>query len=139
MRNEHKSTIWSALAVVALLGAVSTGCSPARAHCQKREECTKDPKSEDFVNVCTAEYEAEQERLRANEAEKCIVLANARDALAACQASLECIDFSERDNNSRCEDEREAYREALEDTTLDLGAVGECGWLRFDVRLTSFL
>lgn len=94
-----------------LLGTLAMGavaCSPAGPRCQKELECKQSPSGQEFVQVCAARLDGELNQLRANTNDVCHKLANAKSALWACEAALECRDFRESDLNSRCVEEREA-------------------------------
>lgn len=93
------------------------GCT-AQAVCDKERECAADPPGEDFLAVCTTNYNGSLRALQVNREEECHALADARVRYDACRAQLECADFVEADHNGECETERDDYLDALESTEL---------------------
>lgn len=96
---------------------VLSGCT-AQVLCEKERECAADPPGEDFLAVCTTNYNGTLRALQVNTEEECLALADARVRYDSCRAQLACRDFVEADHNGACESEREAYRDALDDTDL---------------------
>lgn len=121
MWNDMMKTVLGGLGVLAI--AVSSACTPAPAFCTKYEECSKTPLSEDFHNVCTEGVNSGLSTIRANDEPECQDLADARTALLACVAQLECVDFDESDFNGRCKDERLAVE--------DFEGEEKCAWAPF--------
>lgn len=106
--------------------ACTSGCL-SQTYCQRAAECEDDPPGEDFVRVCQARYDGTVSALRANKEDECHALANAKETFDACSAQLDdCDEFQRAGSNNydgECEDEHDAYMDALED------AENECGTL----------
>lgn len=103
--------------VLAAFIACLSGCT-AQNLCAKKAECADengDDLAEDSPSVCQANYNGGLSALRANEEEECHILADAQEALDACRAGLKCDDFVEDDLGGECDDERDAYQDALDD------------------------
>ncbi len=110
-----KSTT-TTLVLAAFLACVS-GCT-AQNFCAKKAECAAengDDLADDSPSVCQANYSGNLSALRANEEEECQALANATEALDACRAGLKCDDFVESDFGGECDDQLDAFNEALDD------------------------
>jgi hypothetical protein len=80
-----------------LAGTVALGsCSPGGGACQKEFDCKtqlKEDLEDDYVAVCSAEYDGFQNARRANAEKECKDLATAQDALSACEGQLSCDDL----------------------------------------------
>ena len=71
-------------------------CNPAQGFCQKEFDCKDDlglDLQDDFVAVCTAELEGENNALRQNAEKPCKDLADAEAAKATCLSTLSCDDL----------------------------------------------
>ena len=124
---------------VAVFAAQS--CSPAEGLCQKEFDCQAELEldlEDDYVAVCKAGLEGENNRLRQNAEKPCEDLANAAAALATCEAVLGCADLAASrqeplSDNDKCKDLRQGVVDALDaadggaacDAITDAPAEGE--------------
>jgi hypothetical protein len=104
-----------------MVAGVLSGCV-GNNFCAKRQECNNDLEDDSYA-VCVEEFNSGINSLRANKEEECQDLANARLALFACMATLDCDDFEEGDLGGKCDDEIDDVEDAQND------ANGECSSL----------
>ncbi len=104
------------LFVTALLVATAalTGCT-SQALCEKDAECRDDPPGDDYVRICTIQFDGNIRALRANKEEECHALADAQEALGACKAQLKCDDYVEGDLGGECDDQLDDFNDAFDD------------------------
>ena len=107
--------VTAALCACALAASSALACTVSDAVCAKEKECAADPPGEDFERVCAIRHKGQLDALRANKEQECAELANAKERLDACRASLDCNDYDERDLNGRCDDELDDLESAWED------------------------
>ena len=115
--------------LLALVGGALGCSSPARGFCEASADCDAAifgiaidaaGDSDDDVAVCTAEQDAQNSALRANEEDECHAVADARDAYFACVGS----EFSGGEDgcdavNDACKDELDDLQSALTDVNGD--------------------
>ena len=116
---------------VALLAA---SCNPAQGACQKTFDCQDQlglKLEDDFVGVCTAEFEGENNALRQNAEKQCKDLADAEVAVATCEGGLGCDDLKKARNGEEtlCKKFEDDFQTALDAThgRADCDAVEDAG------------
>ena len=107
------------LALSASFAGSFAGCSVGTALCQKEEECADDNKGDEFVQICTIQYDGAIQALRTNKEGECQSLADAQLAFDACRAALDCDDFTEADLGQKCDDEKRDLDNAVDDARND--------------------
>lgn len=115
------------LTLSALFVLVCTSGCLSQSYCQRAAECADDPPGQDFERICQARYDGTLNALRANKEDECHELARAKEAFDACSVQLDdCREFNRagsRNYDGECEDEHDAYRDALEDVDNECGTL----------------
>ena len=117
--NKHSMMVGGALGLSAFLSA---SCNPAEAICQKEYDCQDElgmSLEDDYVDVCQAGHQGENNALRQSAEQQCEDLANAMVAIATCESVLACEDLATSrgaplTDDDKCKDVRQGMVDALE-------------------------
>lgn len=118
MSEHRKPKIFLALGAILAVALGNVACT-AQAYCEKKRECAADPPGEDYVRICTINYDGQLRSYEVNREEECQVLATAKRRYDSCTSALDCTDFNEVDHNGQCDDERDEYLDALQDAEAE--------------------
>jgi hypothetical protein len=107
------------------LTAAIFGCNPAEGLCQKQFDCHEQlglNLEDDYVEVCAAELEGQNNALRKNAEKECKDLADAQVALATCLSTLSCDDLKKAQDggDTLCKDVQKDFSD--KNTAADNGA-----------------
>lgn len=109
------------MGLIAVFSVTLGACQPSETFCRQRYDCQTElgiDYEDDYIEICKAQQDANQEILRASTESECTDLANAELALMTCLANplLSCDEFADFTNHASstvCREAHDFYRDAL--------------------------